>query len=76
MNKLLKLLIDDFQNEKPTTEYQLILNKVCEAESAFMTLLDKKQKAEYLKLDFICDELGVVELHEFAKFLYKNLNKV
>jgi len=73
MDKILKLLIDDFQNHKPSAEYQLDLNKVCEAESAFMNSLNKKQKAEYLKLDFVTGELSIVEFREFAQFLYENL---
>ena len=73
MDKILKLLIDDFQNHKPSAEYQLALNKVCEAESAFMNSLNKKQKAEYLKLDFVTGELSIVEFREFAQFLYENL---
>lgn len=73
MDKMLKLLIDDFQNHKPSAEYQLILNKVCEAETLFMNSLSKKQKAEYLKLDFSGGELNVAEFHEFAKFLCQNL---
>ena len=70
---MLKLLIDDFQNHKPSAEYRLVLNKVCEAESAFMNSLNKKQKAKYLKLDFVCGELNIVELREFALFLYLEL---
>ena len=73
MDKMLKLLIDDFQNHKSSAEYQLVLNKVCKAETVFMNSLNKKQKAEYLKLDFVCGELSVVELREFAKFLYDSL---
>ena len=73
MLKMLKLLTDDFQNVKPSAEYQLVLQRVCEAESAFMAMLDSKQKAEYLKLDFNCGELGVIELNDFAKFLFENL---
>jgi len=75
MDKMLKLLIDDFQNEKPSAEYQLVQNRVCDAESAFMALLDEKQKAEYLKLDFVCGELNIIESHELAQFLYKHLTK-
>jgi len=75
MDKMLKLLIDDFQNQKPSAEYQLVLNKVCEAESSFMNSLNKKQKAEFLKLDFVNGELGVMELREFAQFLYFHLKK-
>lgn len=73
MDKLLKLLIKDFRNERPSAEYQLVLQKVCAAEAAFIAKLNKKQKAEYLKLDFIAGELSIAELHEFADFLYKHL---
>ena len=45
MDEMLKLLIDDFQNHKPSAEYRLILSKVCEAETTFMNLLSKKQKS-------------------------------
>ena len=75
MDKILKLLIDDFQNHKSTAEYQLVLNKVCEAEATFINSLNKKQKAEYLKLDFVCGELSAIELREFAQFLYETLKK-
>ena len=73
MDKILKLLIDDFQNHKPSAENQLVLNRVCEAETVFMNSLNKNQRAGYLKLDFVNGELNVVELREFAKFLYENL---
>jgi len=36
-----------------------------------MNSLNKKQKAEYLKLDFIAGELSVVEQNEFSKHLTK-----
>ena len=75
MHKMLKLLIDDFQNVKPSAEYQLALQRACDAEVAFMASLNKKQKAEYLKLDFVNGELGVAELQELAKFLFENLRK-
>ena len=73
MDKILKLLIDDFQNEKPSSEYQLVLRKFCKAEVKFMATLSEKQKAEYMKLDLLCGELDVAELNNFAKFLYKSL---
>ena len=75
MHKMLKLLVDDFQNVKPSAEYQLVMQRVCDAEVAFMASLNKKQKAEFLKLDFINGELGVTELDEFAKFLFENLKQ-
>jgi len=46
MNKILKLIIDDYHNQKPSAEYLLVLHRVCDAEREFMALLDKKQKAE------------------------------
>ena len=75
MNKILKLLINDFQNQKPGAEYQLVLHRFCEAESAFMATLNKKQKVEYLKLDALGGELGVAELDNFATYLFENLQK-
>ena len=70
MNKILKLLIDDFQSHKPGAKYQFVLHRFCEAESAFMATLNKKQKAEYLKLDVLGGELGVAELDSFAAYLF------
>jgi len=75
MDKMLKLLIDDFQNHKPSAEYQLILKKYCEAETAFMNSLNKKQKDEYLKLDFKLGKLSIAELNEFAEFLFGIISK-
>ena len=74
MNKILKLIIDDYQNQKPTAEYQLALRRYCDFETAFMALLDEKQKAEYLKLDFAAGELALIEQDEFAKYLFNYTN--
>lgn len=41
MDKILQLLIDDFQNRKLSAEYKLVQLKVCEAEEKFMGLLSK-----------------------------------
>jgi len=67
--------MDDFQNQKPGAEYQFVLRRFCEAESTFMATLNKKQKAEYLKLDVLGGELSVVELDNFATYLFENLQK-
>lgn len=75
MDKILKLLIEDFGNQKPSAEYQLALKNVCEMEMRFMTLLNNEQKAEYLNLDFIASELGIIELRDFAEFLHSNLKQ-
>ncbi|MCL2540631.1 MAG: hypothetical protein FWE53_04390 [Firmicutes bacterium] len=73
MIKILQLLVDDYYNQKPTAEYLLMLNKVCEAESKFTATLTKKQRLEYLKFEAVTNELTSVELDDFAKFLFKNL---
>ena len=73
MDKILKLLLDDFLSQKPSAEYRLILKNCCEAEKTFMSLLDGNQKAEFFKLDSMNGELAVSGLNELAKFLYENL---
>jgi len=73
MNKILKLLVDDFVNKESSAEYKLVLHRYCDAEKTFMDSLNNKQKAEYLKLDFVAGELGVVEQNDLAEFLFQNL---
>ena len=76
MNKLLKLLINDYQNHKLSAGYQMALNKLCNAQKHFMSLLSDEQKKEFLKLDCIDGELNVAERDEFAKYLFENLSKI
>ena len=76
MDKILKLLLDDFLSQKPSAEYRLTLKKCCEAEKAFMALLDGKQKSEFFKLDTMNGELEASGLNELAKFLYENLKAI
>ena len=76
MNKILKLIINDYQNQKPSAEYQLTLHRYCDAEQGFMSTLSKKQKVEYMKLDFLVGELSVVEQDEFAKYLFEFKNRL
>ena len=73
MDKILKLLLDDFLSQKPSAEYRLVLRNCCELEKDFMALLDEKQKAEFFKLDALNGELSIAGLHELAKFLHSNL---
>ncbi|MCL2570020.1 MAG: hypothetical protein FWE16_02325 [Firmicutes bacterium] len=73
MNKILRLLVDDFLSRKPSAEYLLVLKNCCDAEKAFMALLDEKQKAEFFKIDALNGELAVSGLNELVKFLYKSL---
>jgi len=73
MNKILKLLVDDYTNKESSAEYKLILHRYCDAEKAFLDLLDDKQKAEYLKLGSVGGELSVLEQDEFAEYIFKNI---
>lgn len=75
MNKLLKLLINDYQNHKLSAEYQLALNKLCDAQRGFMALLNDEQKKAFLMLDCIDGELNIAERDDFAKYLFENLTK-
>ena len=75
MNKILKLIIDDYQNHKLSAEYKFALHRYCDAERKFMDTLNKNQKAEFLKLDFIAGELNVAEQNDFAEFLFSYLIK-
>jgi len=70
MNKILQLIIDDYQNHPTSAEYKLALHRYCEVERKFMSSLSEKQVKEYLELDFIGGELNVVEQNEFAQFIF------
>lgn len=76
MNKVLELIIEDFQNQKPSAKYKLVQHKVCEVETIFMKSLSKEQKKEYLNFCFVQGELDVVELDEFAEFLFERLKDI
>jgi hypothetical protein len=73
MNKILKLMVDDYQNNKPSAEYRLALRYFCDAEKRFMSMLNKKQAAEYLKLSSMHCELDSIGLDDFAVFLFNQL---
>jgi len=70
MNEILKLIIDDYENKKPSAEYMLVLRKVCEAEEKFLSLLNKEQRTEYLKFEFIAGELDLIAFNDFAEYLF------
>ena len=75
MDKILRLLIEEFLEQKPSAEYQLALHKFCEAETEFMKLLDDKQKAEYFKFDFEYGKLDIVSMNAIAEFIFENLKR-
>ena len=75
MNKILKLLIDDYSQRKTSAEHKLALHLFCDAERAFTALLDDKQKTEYMKLGDLRCELDVVSENELGEFLFTHLTK-
>ena len=76
MNKVLKLIIDDYHNQKSSAEYQIVLHRYCESERSFINSLNKKQKVEYLKLVSLDGELNMIEQDEFARYLFDKLKSI
>ena len=75
MHKILKVLVEEYMERKPSAEYQLIQHKVCQAEKLFIESLNQEQKDKYKELDFISGELDVQGFDDFAKFIFENLRK-
>ena len=44
MYRILEILIEDFENQKPSEAYQLAQHKFCEAEKAFMDSLSDAEE--------------------------------
>ena len=76
MNKVLKLIVDDYLNKNSSAEYRLAQKEVCEAQAKFMTGLNKKQQKEFFKLDSIQGKLNVIGHDEFAEFLFEQLTQI
>jgi len=70
MNKILKLICDDYHSQRPSAECRLAQKVVCEAQAKFMSMLSKKQKKEFLELDFIQGQLNVQSQNDFAEYLF------
>jgi len=73
MNKILKLLIDDYQTQDTSAEYKFLLQQVCIAEKCFIDSLNNKQRKMYLQLEALSNGLGVIEQNDLAEFLFENL---
>lgn len=67
MSKILKLIINDYQNQKLSNKYQLILTKVCEAEKICCSTLNKEKQAEYLNFESIINKLILLELYALQR---------
>lgn len=76
MNKLLKLLVDDYYNQKTSAELKLTLRKLCEAQTKFIDSLNDAQKKEFMQLDSITGEHMAAERNEFANYLFEHLSKI
>ena len=70
MNKILKLICDEYHNQRPSAEYRLAQKVVCEAQAKFMAGLSTKQKKEFMELDFIQGQLNVQSQNDFAEYLF------
>jgi len=75
MNKILKLLIDDYQHRDISAGYRLMLEKACIIEKAFVGSLNAEQKKAYSELDFAMSELNTWGQNEFAEYLFENFKK-
>ena len=75
MNRILKLLIDDYGDRNSTAEYKVEQMKFCEAERAFVNSLSEEQKKAYPALNSLHGELGCIEQKQVAEFVFKNLKE-
>ena len=75
MNKILRLLIDDYQNHAISAEYKLVLEKACIMEKAFVNSLNIEQKKAYSELDIAMGELSAWGQNELAEYLFDNFKK-
>jgi len=76
MNKLLELFINDYHKQPPSDLYKLNLHHYCATEKVFMATLNKKQKDEYLKLEFLAGGLNCIQLNDFGMFLLKQIKEI
>ena len=70
MNKLLKLLIDDYTQRDTSAEYKLLLQRACDVEKSFTATLNNEQRKVYFELDILNGDLAVLDGNEFAEYLY------
>jgi formylmethanofuran dehydrogenase subunit B len=76
MDKVLKLLVDDFGERGTSAEYRVILHKHCEIERPLIASLNDEQKKEYFKLESMRGELQVQGFNDFAEFLLLHLKEI
>ena len=71
MNHVLQLVKDILEDEKPTAEEQLQLNKVCELENKFVKDFSKEKWKEYFDLDIEKGQLHILEIDHIIEITYK-----
>jgi len=76
MINVLRLLINAFEDNTTSAEYQVVLTRFCEIEKMFSVSLDEKQQEAYKILDSVRCELSVALQKDFAEFLYKHLKEI
>ena len=75
MHRILEILIEEFENKKPTDKYKLEQHKFCEAEKVFMDSLSGEQKKAYLGLGSIQGKLQTITFEDFSVYIFENLKK-
>ena len=76
MNNILKLIIDDYCNQKPSAEHRLIQRDVCEAQTKFMARLNKKQRKKFLELDSHEGKLNAIAQDDLVEYLFRHLRNL
>jgi len=73
MNKVLKLIVDDFTEKNVSAEYKVIQHEYCGIERPFIETLSPEQKKEYFKLESLRGELNDQLFSDFARYLFEHL---
>ena len=76
MEKVLKLLIDDFREINVPANYKAELTKYCQKEREFLLSLSEEQKKVYEELQHIQADMESIQQQEFAKFIHKYLKEI
>lgn len=71
MKNVLRLIKDILEEEKPTAEMQLQLNKICELEDKFIKDFSKEKWKEYFDLDLEKGQLANLQIDHVIEITYK-----
>ena len=75
MYRILEILIEDFENQKPSDAYQLAQHKLSEVETPFIASLSDEQKKAYFAMNSIHGTLQNIQFDNFAMYVFENLRK-